>query len=180
MNKRNKILSWLLILLVFSGCTIKQDVAVSNIPPLKEDSESLNDILAIISKEEEKQRIPKGLLKAIATVESGCSPYTVNANKKSYRFKSFTEAAEFVNNMVYMGKTNMSIGCCQIHYKSHKKNFSSINSMLSPQQNISYAATLLKNLHNKYKSWEKAVKKYHNNKHANAYYRKIQKAIKAD
>jgi soluble lytic murein transglycosylase-like protein len=134
-------------------------------------------ISRIIEKEEVKKEIPKGMLKAIADVESRFNPYAVNAQKKSYLLKTKKEATKLIQNFVNRGYTNISVGCLQIHYKTHKDHFSSIEAMLIPENNVAYAAALLKSLYKRYGSWEKAIKMYHtsNPVHNKPYYQKVMK-----
>ena len=49
----------------------------------------------------------------------------------------------------------------QINIKWHKNNFKKISDMFEVNPNISYAASFLQQLKNKYGSWDKAIKHYH-------------------
>jgi soluble lytic murein transglycosylase-like protein len=134
----------------------------------------------VIEKEERDNRIPQGLLKSISKVESGHSPYAVNAKNGSNIFRSKSEATAFISRTVRNGHHNISVGCMQLHYKSHRRNFRSVDDMLTPEKNIAYAARHLKRLHDKYGTWEKAVKMYHASsaRHNGAYYRKVMGSYK--
>ena len=140
-----------------------------------EELSSKDDVCKMISNEEKKNGIPNGILNSIASVESRHNVYAVNTRKKSYNFKSKEEAIKFINTSLRNGCSNISVGCFQLHYSSHKKNFSSIENMLTAEKNITYAAHLLKTLYNKYGSWELAIKKYHSDKtrYNKVYYRKV-------
>jgi hypothetical protein len=136
---------------------------------------SKTDIRSLIEAEEEKKGIPIGLLNSIAAVESEHDPFAVNFSSKSYHFKSKYEAVKFINTSIENGGRNISIGCLQLHYKTHGIHFRSIDYMITPENNISYAAHLLKELHDRYGSWKTAVKMYHHNKakYNEGYYEKV-------
>ena len=59
------------------------------------------------------------------------------------------------------GDNNLDVGCMQINLKWHKHNFKEVNDMISPEPNISYAASFLIQLKNKYGNWNEAIKHYH-------------------
>jgi hypothetical protein len=130
-----------------------------------------------VKQEEERNGIPDGLLLAVAKVESGCTPYAINTKRASRKFKTKGNAVSFVEKEVKNGNSNISVGYCQLHYRSHRKNFASIDDMLDPQKNIAYAATLLKSFYDRHGSWEQAVKLYHSRKsrHNSVYYEKVMK-----
>jgi hypothetical protein len=167
---------------ILSGCSVTRDVLQTDDCHIVKDElvESRSSILSAISDEEKKHNIKKGLLKSIAIVESGCRPYAVNVSGKSYSFRSAIQASNFVENMVDVGKTNISIGCFQLHYKAHRNKFSSINEMFEPKKNIAYAARLIRCSYDKYGSWEVAVRRYHtgNSKRGKAYYAKVLRAMR--
>ena len=49
----------------------------------------------------------------------------------------------------------------QVNLKWHKHNFKKINDMISPEPNVSYAASFLIQLKSKYGNWNEAIKHYH-------------------
>lgn len=132
---------------------------------------SINEI---IKRTELEKNIPSGLLNAIGQVESGLNPYTVNYRGKGYFFDSKKSALTFVNNLIKEGETNFSVGCFQLHYKSHANKLSA-NEMLDPAKNIQYAAKLLSYLHERHGGWGNAVRKY--NSGSSIYYNKIMKKL---
>ena len=140
-----------------------------------------SEIGNIISKKEIEYGLPAGLLRSIASVESDTKPYAVNKQKKSHYFSSKAEATNCVETALSEGCTNLSIGCMQLHYSSHKEHFRSINDMLTPKQNIDYAARMLKGFYNRYGSWEQAIKHYHagKRKQNNTYYEKVMRKYKS-
>ena len=133
------------------------------------------DLQSLIATKEKENGIPEGILNSIASVESKHKVYAVNTHSKSHNFKSKSDAVKFIKTAIKCGKKNISIGCCQLHYSSHKKNFLSIDDMLTPEKNISYAALMLKKLYLRYGNWEKAIKKFHNasKRHNQVYYQKV-------
>ncbi len=120
---------------------------------------SINEI---IKQTESNKNIPSGLLKAIGKVESGLQPYAINYNGRGYLFSNKESALIFVNSLIKRGITNFSVGCFQLHYKSHRNKFSSVNSMFDPASNAEYAAKLLNRLYREGgNSWSNAIKRYH-------------------
>lgn len=168
---------------LFAGCSsihhgsenISSEIKVND--SQKTENYIKSDIRKLIASEEKANGIPNGILDSIAAVESQHSAYVVNARKKSHKFKTKAEAVRFINDTVKHGGKNISIGCLQLHYATHKKNFSSVEDMVSPRRNVAYAATLLRKLYNRYGSWELAIKKFHSSKrkYNNLYYRKVMK-----
>ena len=130
----------------------------------------------IIANVESEYGIPDGLLAAIAKVESKTKPYAVNARKKSHYFTTKDDAADFIETKLKKGYKNISIGCCQLLYAAHKRNFNnSPKNMLDPEKNIRYAAKFLKKLYTSHGSWEIAVKRYHSviGLKADRYYKRV-------
>lgn len=110
----------------------------------------------------EKQKgLPEGLLQAIAQIESKLNPFIVNAAGKAHFFSSRQAAADFVREKQKQGFRNISVGPMQLHVPSHRHRFNSLEDMLDPQQNIAYAAALLKRLEKQHGSAEAAVRHYH-------------------
>lgn len=139
---------------------------------------SEEEVKQIIATEERKQGIPNGILNSIAAVESRHKPYAVNARQKAHNFGTKDEAVKFVNASLKSGCDNISVGCLQLHYKTHRKKFTSLDDMLTPESNASYAAGLLKSLYNRYGSWEMAIRMYHTKKarYNKRYYKKVMRA----
>jgi hypothetical protein len=141
----------------------------------RQDSRS---ICSVITDAEKKYGIPRGLLMAIATVESKVRPYAVNVNTKAYFCNSKEEAKKIIVEALRNGRKNISIGCLQLLYRAHNAGFSgSIDNMLDPEKNIMYGASYMKKLYKMYGSWELAVKKYHSNivNKAETYYCRVMK-----
>ncbi|MDR0695317.1 MAG: lytic transglycosylase domain-containing protein [Holosporales bacterium] len=160
-----------------TGCATIHPAKESPAVGLQAVDGSGHGIRGVIAQEESKHGIPAGLLDAIAAVESEYAPHLVNTRTKDHRFKTKQKAAQFAQKAIAAGNRNMSVGCMQIHYKSHSQHFGSVDEMLDPNKNIAYGAQLLRQLYNKYKSWEKAVKLYHASKpkYNVVYFRKVMK-----
>jgi len=126
----------------------------------------------LFQKIESIEKLPKDMLKAISIKETGKPwPWTVCVNGKGYYFQSDADAIKFVKNALKETE-NIDIGCMQINFKHHGKHFKDISSMFAPENNIKYAAKLLKKLKTISISWQDAVERYHSfNKEFNQGYR---------
>jgi len=124
---------------------------------------------------EQKNRIPSGLLSAIAGVESDFNPYAVNIEGKPVIANNKSEAVKTIKNALNSGITNIDIGIAQINYRWHKNNFKNIEEMINPVTNIEYAAKLLSSLFKQHGTWHKAIRHYHsaNPDHYRRYSRKV-------
>ncbi len=171
-----KFIQFMLVIFALSGCS-SMKTSVEEESERTPETEKIR-IEKIIAKEEQNTGIPHGILNSIAEIESKHKAYAVNARGRAHNFKTKGEAVNFVNNSLNSGCKNISIGCLQLHYKTHKKHFSSLNEMFTPEKNAAYAARLLKSLYNKYGSWEKAIKMYHTSKkkYHKRYHSKVMKA----
>jgi soluble lytic murein transglycosylase-like protein len=114
-------------------------------------------------------------------VESSYDPSAVNLRGKAHHFNTKEDAERFVQAALRKGCRNVSLGCAQLLYTAHKGHFgNSVKNMLTPDKNIAYAAKLLMDLRNRYKTWETAIGKYHSNNERRSinYCRKITKVWK--
>ena len=146
------------------------DTTSSNTPPSK--GYWLKKYIGAV---EQKNRIPKGLLSAIAGIESDFNPYAVNIAGKTVIASNQEEAAKTIKNAVNQGVTNIDIGIAQINYRWHKDKFRNIEEMINPTANIEYAAKLLSSLFKQHGTWHKAIRHYHsaNPNHHKQYSRKV-------
>ena len=81
------------------------------------------------------EKLPKDMLKAISIKETGKPwPWTVCVNGKGYYFQNEKEAIAFVKNAL-KDTDNVDIGCMQINFRHHGKNFRNLTEMLDMQQN---------------------------------------------
>lgn len=134
-----------------------------------------DELLPLIAQIEEKHNIPSGLLEAIAIVESQLKPYAICAEGLSITPQSQAEAVKIVENLRSKGVNNIDLGVMQINLYWHGKRFKNIESMLTPKDNIEYAAKFLNELYQQHGNWNLAVRHYHSAKreHNNKYSRKI-------
>lgn len=119
------------------------------------------ECIAAITKYEQLYKIPTGLLKAVSKVESEYNPLALNDGLGSHNFKTKQEVLNRINYLVDIGKTNFDIGCMQINYYWHSKNFHSIEEMLDVSWNVRYAAGLIHGLYKEHGTWQAAVRHYH-------------------
>ncbi len=133
------------------------------------------ELKEMISTLEVDHKIPKGLLAAIAKIESGNKAYALNMGGTSYIAKSIDEAANVVSEKITKGYTNIDVGVMQLNYRWHGGGFDSIEEMLTPIKNITYAAKLLVSLKKQHGDWHKAVRYYHSAtpEHHKKYSRKV-------
>ena len=134
-----------------------------------------NELKALITEQEELNKIPSGLLLAIATVESGSEPYALNIQGKSVIGRNKREAVDLIHEALANGITNIDVGVMQLNVRWHRENFGSIEEMLEPKKNIEYAASFLLTLYKKYGNWHRAVRFYHSSRAE--YYRKYSRKI---
>ena len=128
-------------------------------------------IKSIIEKAEIQNKIPKGLLAAIAKVESGNKEYAINVGGSSIYASSLAKALSFTKSKINSGVTNIDLGVMQLNYRWHGNQFASLEEMLTPEKNINYAARLLKSLYDQHGNWQNAIRHYHsaNLKHSRKY-----------
>jgi hypothetical protein len=116
-------------------------------------------------------KLPNKLLTSISLVESGLKrnnklsswPWTLNVNGKSMYFDNKEEAIEHLKKSLKINK-NIDIGCMQINYQYHGKNFRTLEDIIDPNKNVKYAASFLRKLFKKHKSWNEAISRYHSSK----------------
>lgn len=128
---------------------------------IEQEKDQRVSIKEVIAEQETQKGIPQDLLKAIAKIESGLSPWAVNAGGRSHIFRSKEAAAKYVRELVDEGTTNFSVGCMQLHYASHRRHFKTVEAMFEPENNIAHAAKLIKTLERRHGSMERAIKLYH-------------------
>ena len=133
------------------------------------------DIKRIIAKTEIEHKIPKGLLAAIAKVESSNKAYAINVGGRPIYSSSIGDAISTAKKYIALGKSNIDLGVMQLNYRWHGNKFTSIKEMLTPEKNITYAARLLCSLYKRHGNWHKAVRHYHSAKleHSRKYSRKV-------
>lgn len=106
--------------------------------------------------------IPKGLLHAIALVESGQGgvphAWTLNSRGRAYYDVSFERSKKRL--LAESRRTKqIAIGCMQIFLRWHATPDPTI--YLRPETGVEYAARYLKSLRQQHGSWTKAAARYH-------------------
>ncbi len=140
---------------------------------------------------EKKYGLPENILLSISRVESGYQkvdgvirawPWTLNAGGDSSYFQTKEDALRYLEERINKGVTNIDIGCMQLNFRWHKDFFNNLSDMLNPIKNVDYAARFLDKLHQRHRSWEKAVKYYHSSKSKFnvKYYRKVKAVWKKE
>ena len=119
-----------------------------------------DDCVAITKHFEKKYNMPKGILLAIATVESKRNPWAVNNFKSSKYFETLEQATDYIVDLESNNKKNISLGYMQINWVVHKNSLGSMEKALMPYYNIKFAAKLLCRLNEKFGSWEDAIRWY--------------------
>ncbi len=154
--------NWIIAALFWSLCPLwPQALAAMNAP----------DCETIAARLGAQAGLPEGLLPAIARIESGRSgqggtrawPWTLNTAGQGHYFDSSAEALGYLDHVLSEGQRNVDIGCMQINYRWHGENFPSVQAMMDPVTNISYAIAFLQRLRAETGSWSGAVQRYHSN-----------------
>jgi hypothetical protein len=134
---------------------------------------------------EQANRIPKGLVQAVALAESGRWlaedqstlpwPWTVTSGKDSFYLPTKDAAIAKVQELKAGGRTNIDVGCMQINLHYHPDAFASLDDAFDPNTNIAYGTQFLKELRLQTRSWGKATAFYHsqNRERGNAYRAKV-------
>ncbi len=114
--------------------------------------------------------IPRGLLIAIAFVESGRTtdrgnsvpwPWTINAGGTGQFFDTKAEAVAEAQRLLDAGQRSIDVGCMQINLRYHPNAFRNLEEAFDPARNVAYGAQFLRSLHRLQGSWRKAVERYH-------------------
>jgi Transglycosylase SLT domain len=126
--------------------------------------------------------VPLDVLLAVTLVETGRDgrpwPWTVNAGGDGQWFDTPEEAALHVAGVLDQGVTNVDLGCFQLNYRWHASAFASVEDMLDPDQNATYAAGFLAEHYARSGDWSIAAAAYHSAtpEHADAYRVKFEAA----
>lgn len=113
--------------------------------------------------------VPLDILLALTRMESGRPlngqlapwPWTLNVEGKGYWFKDRNEALDFMGLILKQGRHSIDIGCFQVNAKWHGSHFVSLEHMIDPIENATYAAEFLKSLFDETGDWLSAVEMYH-------------------
>lgn len=105
--------------------------------------------------------VPAELLLAIGMVESGLTPWVLNAEGTPYFFDAAAEAAAEVDRLRAGGVESIDVGCMQINLRWHPTAFPDSTTAFDPLANANYAAEFLLSLFGMTGSWTDAVAYYH-------------------
>ena len=116
-----------------------------------------------------REGVPEGVLHAISLTETGRAqngrlrpwPWAINREGKGYWFANRDEALAFAKASVAGGRTSFDVGCFQINYYWHGRNFRSLESMFDPANGADYAARFLRSLYAERGDWSAAAGAYH-------------------
>ncbi|HSP24364.1 MAG TPA: transglycosylase SLT domain-containing protein, partial [Saliniramus sp.] len=113
----------------------------------------------------EAHEVPLGVLYAVGMTETGqrgkLHPYALNIAGRSFFATGVRDAVEEFEKERRRGVKLIDLGCMQINHHYHGKEFTSVEAMLDPVQNVEYAAKFLKHLRQREGSWTLAVARYH-------------------
>ena len=113
--------------------------------------------------------VPRSVMMAIALAESGRRdgaalrpwPWTINFAGEGHWFASAAEAVDSALSRHAAGLSNFDVGCFQINFRWHGDAFASLDEMIDPDRNASYAAQFLAQLHASRGNWDDAAAAYH-------------------
>lgn len=127
-----------------------------------------------IQRAEIKFKIPRGLLLAVAMVESGKNgrpwPWALNVGGEGIYPKSYEEATKYLRDTSGKARRDVAVGCMQIYVAFHGHKFSAVEWLLHPEYNVAYAANLLRRLYARQGNWTEAVAYYHASTNKRAQY----------
>lgn len=113
---------------------------------------------------EQKLNIPAGMLLAVALVESGTdgtpNPYAISADGRAIMARSPQDAARHLRDRTGKLRQNTYVGCMQLSVSVHKGQFSPLERIVEPRENVWYAGRLLLRLHGEEGSWKAALARY--------------------
>jgi soluble lytic murein transglycosylase-like protein len=109
--------------------------------------------------------VPVAVLYAVALTETGqrgqLHAYAMNVHGRPAFNATLDEALATFDAARRRGEKLVDIGCMQINYRYHGRQFGSVEEMFDPVRNVDYAARFLKDLKRSEGSWTAAVARYH-------------------
>lgn len=123
-----------------------------------------SDCISEAASVEQELGIPSGILASIAMVESGIDgapyPFALSIEGRAVMARSQSDAARYLHDRRGRVRSNTYVGCMQISLKVHKSQFSSVEDIVNPRENMRYAGRLLVRLHNEEGNWRSAIARY--------------------
>jgi hypothetical protein len=139
------------------------------VPTARAGDETLCE--AAIRAAEARERLPPGLLRALAVSEAGRRdpvtgavapwPWTVDHAGDGRYFASAAEAVAWVEELRREGHRNVDVGCVQVNLRRHPGAFPDLGAAFDPAASVAYGARFLAALRAATGSWERAVTLYH-------------------
>jgi soluble lytic murein transglycosylase-like protein len=112
----------------------------------------------------EKYAVPAAVLYSVGLTETGANgrlqPFALNIDGTPFTASSAEAAKLRVRKALSDGARHIDMGCMQINFGYHASQFPSIDAMLTPSENVGYAARLLSDLYRREGSWTRAVARY--------------------
>ncbi|MEJ5021378.1 transglycosylase SLT domain-containing protein [Ochrobactrum vermis] len=109
--------------------------------------------------------VPLGIVYAVGLTETGrknsLQPYAMNIEGRAEFMPSQMAAVRRFDEVRAEGAKLIDLGCMQINYYYHSKEFPSVAAMLMPSLNVDYAARFLRQLRQREGNWTMAVARYH-------------------
>jgi soluble lytic murein transglycosylase-like protein len=110
-------------------------------------------------------QIPLSVLYAVGMTETGrrasLQPFAMNIEGRAYFAADLDDAVRHFDQVYAAGARLIDVGCMQIDYYYHSRDFHSLQDMFDPSETVEYAARLLKSLRAQENSWTLAVARYH-------------------
>jgi hypothetical protein len=120
---------------------------------VERDGEAPAFILAALTLTDSGRGAPGGGVKAW--------PWTIHAKGRGHFFPSKEAAVNEVRRLRAAGVTTIDVGCAQINLRYHPEAFASLEEAFDPVKNVSYALRFLRELRDRFGSWEEAIASYH-------------------
>lgn len=123
--------------------------------------------------------VPADILATLTLTETGRRrngvvrpwAWSINAEGAGSWFDDAAEALAFAQDRIDQGRPNFDVGCFQLNYRWHGKNFPSIVEMFDPLENARYAARFVRDLYAETGDWRRAAGAFHSKtpEHASRY-----------
>ena len=129
----------------------------------------------------ERHGVPAELMLAVGRVESGLSPFAINAAGTTHFAADAESAIAFVEAQRTAGVSSIDVGCGQVNLAWHPDAFADLESAFDPEANADYAAAFLSDLHDNTGTWRQATARYHSATPAlqEAYLARVDTALKS-
>ena len=109
--------------------------------------------------------VPLAVLYAVGMTETGrrgsLQPFALNLQGPSFFAANLNDALRRFEEARKSGAKLIDVGCMQINHHFHASQFSSLEAMFDPHENVDYAARFLKELRAREGSWTLAAARYH-------------------